>query len=78
MLCKYKDVFGKVGEGPHSYRFFNIAIVDVVFTVLAGFLIHWVLPKYKLGTILIVLFGLGIVLHHAFCVRTTVDKFLFP
>jgi hypothetical protein len=78
MLCKYKDVFGKVGEGPHSYRFLNIAIVDVVFTVLGGFLIHWFLPKYKLVTILIVLFGLGIVLHHVFCVRTTVDKFLFP
>jgi hypothetical protein len=78
MLCKYKDVLGKVGEGPHSYRFFNVAVVDVGLTVLAGFLIHWFLPKYKLDTILIVLFGLGIVLHHMFCVRTTVDKFLFP
>ena len=34
MLCQYKDIFGKVGEGIHSYRFFNIAIADVLLTIL--------------------------------------------
>ena len=32
-FCKYKDLFGKPGEGVHSYRIFNIAIVDVILTI---------------------------------------------
>jgi hypothetical protein len=78
MLCKYKDIFGKVGEGVHSYRIFNIAIVDVILTILAAFIIHLFLPKYSFIYILILLFITGIILHRLFCVRTTVDKFLFP
>lgn len=77
-LCKYKDLFGKVGEGAHSYRIFNIAIVDVVLTILGAFLIHLFLPKYSFWYILIALFLLGIFLHRLFCVRTTIDRLLFP
>jgi hypothetical protein len=77
-LCKYKDLFGKVGEGVHSYRIFNIAIVDVVLTVLGAFIIHLFLPKYKFIYILLALFLSGIFLHRLFCVRTTIDKLLFP
>ena len=78
MLCKYKDIFGKVGEGVHSYRVFNIAIVDVLLTILGAFIIHLFLPKYKFITILLSLFISGIILHRIFCVRTTIDKLLFP
>jgi len=67
MSCQYKDLFGKVGEGVHSYRIFNIAVVDVLLTVLLAFVIY----------ILIFLFVLGFVLHRIFCLRTTVDKLLF-
>ena len=75
--CKYKDIFGKVGEGAHSYRIFNIAIVDVLFTVLGAFAIHFFLPQYSVIYILLILFITGIVLHHVFCVRTTIDKLIF-
>ena len=77
MLCKYKDIFGKVGEGAHSYRVFNIAIVDVLLTILLGIIIHAFNPKWSLLYILIVLFILGIVAHRLFCVRTTIDRLLF-
>ena len=77
MLCKYKDIFGKVGEGVHSYRIFNIAIVDVILTFLLSFIIQLLLPKYNYYHILILLFILGIILHRMFCVRTTIDKILF-
>ena len=40
-LCKYKDIFGKPNTGAHKYRFFNIAIVDVAVTIIAGFLFSW-------------------------------------
>ena len=31
-LCKFKNVFGQVGNGLHSYRCFDIAIFDLIFT----------------------------------------------
>jgi hypothetical protein len=77
MLCKYKNIFGKVGKGVHSYRIFNIAIVDVILTFLLAFIIQLLLPKYNYYHILILLFILGIILHRMFCVKTTIDKLLF-
>ena len=77
MLCKYKNIFGQVGKGPHSYRLFNVAIVDVISTILLAFIIHVCIPKSNFFIILLSLFILGIILHHLFCVRTTVDKLLF-
>jgi len=77
MFCKYKDLLGKVDSGVHSYRIANIAIVDVLLTVLSAYIIHLLFPKCNFYTILLVLFLLGIALHRLFCVRTTVDKLLF-
>lgn len=37
MLSQFKDIFGKPREGIHSHRVFDIAIVDVLATVAAGF-----------------------------------------
>jgi len=76
-LCKYKNIFGKPGTGAHSLRIFNIAIVDVVLTVLVAFLISKIFHVH-FGVSLIVLFILGIIAHRVFCVRTTIDKLLFP
>jgi hypothetical protein len=77
MFCKYNNIFGEPSKGVHSYRIFNIAIVDVVFTIIGAYLIHLFLPKYNFITILILFFLLGIFLHHIFCVKTTIDKLLF-
>jgi hypothetical protein len=76
MLCKYKDMFGKPNEGLHKYKIFNIAIVDVLLTIIIAVLISYLLKIHFL-IILIILFLLGIILHRFFCVKTTVDKFLF-
>ena len=76
-LCAYKDALGIPGKGIHSYRLFGLAIVDVLFTVLAAILISY-FSKYNFVKILVFLFILGIILHRLFCVRTTVDKLLFP
>ena len=77
MLCKYQNLFGKVNEGVHKYRIFNIAIVDVILTIVIAKLIHLLLPQYKYNQVLIYLFLLGIFCHRIFCVRTTIDKLLF-
>lgn len=77
MLCKYNEIFGKVGKGIHSIRIFNIAIIDVLLTILGAYLIHLYIPKSNFLMILLVAFVTGIVLHRLFCVKTTIDNFLF-
>jgi hypothetical protein len=75
-LCKFKDVFGKPNTGLHSIRIFNIAIVDVLMTVLLAYLIANSFHTSFYVTLL-VLFIIGIILHRLFCVKTTIDKLLF-
>jgi hypothetical protein len=75
-LCKYKDILGKPGQGVHSFRIFNIAIVDVLLTILAAYILS-IFTNYKLVYTIIFMFILGIISHRLFCVRTTIDKLLF-
>lgn len=76
-LCRYKDIFGRPKEGAHAYRIFDIAVVDVTATVFVAFLIaHFF--GFAFWKSLVALFLIGIISHRAFCVRTTVDKWVFP
>ena len=84
-LCKYRNIFGEPKTGLHNYRIFNIAVFDVLATLLVSVIIHQViivewLKMYsiiKLWMVIVFMFVLGILLHQLFCVRTTVDKLLF-
>jgi hypothetical protein len=76
-LCKYKNALGIPGKGIHSYRLFGVAIADVIMTIIGALLISFFFKTNFLYT-LITLFLLGIFLHRIFCVRTTIDKLLFP
>ena len=76
-LCKYKDIFGKVGEGAHSLRFFNFAVVDTLLTLVLAYIINYYL-KTNLLVIFIVLIILSIAIHRLFCVETTLTKMFFP
>lgn len=75
-LCKYKNILGEVNKGVHSIRIFDIAIVDVLLTVIAALYLS---KQYRVNfyKTLAILFVLGIILHRMFCVRTTIDKLLF-
>ena len=58
-FCKYKDILGKPKTGLHSYRVFNVAIVDVLFTVLlAKFVHYYILEPILPMIIMIILVGL--------------------
>lgn len=81
MLCQYKDILGVPNQGVHSYRIFDIAIADVILLVLFAWLVQVVVSlftpmSYPLA--LLLSFITGIILHRMFCVRTTLDKILFP
>lgn len=77
MFCEYKNIFGEPNKNLHSYRIFNLAIVDVGLTIIVAYILSSI---FKLSFIytLIIFFVSGIILHRLFCVRTTVDKLLFP
>ena len=75
-LCPHKDLLGKPGMGIHSYRFLNMAIADIIMTLIGSWLISYFF-KLPFLWVTVILFALGIFLHRIFCVRTTVDKFLF-
>ena len=75
-LCKYKNALGVPGKGIHSYRFFNVAIIDVIMTIVGAYVISYFYGYNFINTLLF-LFILGIILHRLFCVKTTVDKLLF-
>lgn len=68
-LCKYKDILGVPGEGVHSLRVFGLAVVDVLATIAVAYVMK--IPVW-------LAFLIGIILHRMFCVRTTIDKLLFP
>ncbi len=77
-FCKYKHFFGKPKEGIHSLRYLNIAIIDVLLTViLAKFFQFYFFPQNDIWIILFFTFLLGVIAHRIFCVHTTIDKFLF-
>ena len=69
-------LLGVPGKGVHTH-FLGVAWRDVVGTLVGGLVLAYffkVKAVYAIGG----LFLLGIVLHRAFNVRTTVDKLLFP
>ena len=77
-LCNYSELIGKVGEGIHSYRIFDIAIIDVITTIFITYILQkYLLKNYTFIQVFVGIFILGIIFHRIFCVRTTIDKFLF-
>ena len=76
-LCQYKDIFGKPNTGLHKYRLFDVAIIDVFLTILASYLLSRMF-NIRFIYFLLVLFLLSIVMHRLFCVRTKIDRLLFP
>jgi len=75
-LCPYKNAFGELNTGIHSYRILDIAILDVLVVVV----LVWFPAKFfdlDFYTSLIAAFLVGIIVHRLFCVKTTVDKYIF-
>ena len=76
-FCKYKDIFGRIGEGVHSIRIYNMVIFDVILTIISAIIIHKIVPFVNIYMMVFLLFILGNYYARLFCVRTTIDKLLF-
>lgn len=77
MSCRYKDALGVPREGVHSYRLFNIALADVGLLLLFAWLVKY-FASISYALAVLISFLIGVVLHRVFCVRTTLDRILFP
>ncbi len=75
-LCKYSDIIGKPKEGIHSYRIFDISIVDVAVTILFIIFLYYLLNK-PLMYIFTVVILIGIIVHKLFCVNSTINMLVF-
>jgi hypothetical protein len=61
----------------HSLRVGGIAVADVVMTLVGAYIIAYY-ARASFAWTAAGLFLVGIILHRLFCVRTTIDKLLFP
>lgn len=77
-LCQYRDIFGQVGTGIHSYRIFDIAVVDLLATVFLGVLLKGIFT-IKLDLVWVVLFFIlvSIPIHMLFCVETRLVRLIY-
>ena len=73
IFCKYKNMFGKPREGLHSTRIFGMAAVDLIGTLIGGYVIANFMKWNVLYTILGFLV-IGEMFHYLFCVDTAVIK----
>ena len=60
-FCKHKDIFGKPNEGVHKYKIMNIAIVDVLGTILiakeGNTILYNTRIRYMVNIVLLFYFG---------------------
>ena len=79
MLCRFRHALGREGEGAHSLRLFDVAIVDVALTLLAAAAISVGVghSAARFAAISAALFAVGVAAHRAFCVNTTINKAIF-
>lgn len=64
-------------KGIHSLRLFDVAVVDVLLTVMAAIGIsHW--THWNPYLVFFALLLIGIVTHRLLKIRTKVDTILFP
>lgn len=75
-LCRYKHIFGKEREGVHAIRLFDIAILDVIGTIVFA----WLFSRLTgIGIVWSILgfFIVAIAIHRLFCVNTKLNVILF-
>ena len=77
LLCQYRDIFGQPRTGAHALRIFDVAIVDVISTVLGAYILSMYIPSIPFWTILLSLFIFAIILHRIFCVNTKINTLIF-
>jgi hypothetical protein len=71
MPCPYANLFGAPGTGPHAFRIFGIAAVDLFLTILAAAVTAYIM-KESFVIHLLAWSITGEVLHYVFGTQTAV------
>lgn len=77
MTCpfsKYKDIFGLPNEGVHSYRLFNLPLVDYICSIIVALIITYI-TKIPFELIIIIVLIIGVICHYLFGVETNLMKY---
>lgn len=84
LLCEYKDILGKPGQGFHRARLFGLARNDLLGTLAIAVLValflayyhsyDWTTTLQASAVLFIGLAFLGFVLHLLFCVKTPLTR----
>ena len=85
--CKFRDALGKPGTGLHKWRLGGktgttdgLAIVDILMTLALAVLLNALVLKckaYMIPVLFALLWIVGLLLHHAFCVSTPLTNAVF-
>ena len=72
IFAKYSNIFGEPRKGVHSYRLYDFAIIDIIFTMIGTFLIgtYYKYNFNKMIILFLIIFFIGQILHLLFCVKT--------
>jgi ABC-type spermidine/putrescine transport system permease subunit I len=73
-LCQYKDIFGEPRKGIHSYRLFNLALVDTLATLILAYILKYFGFKATRTKIFVILMIMSVFIHKLFCVETTLTN----
>lgn len=75
-MCPYEDILGISNVELHK-QVMGVPILDLIATIVLSETIVFLFKTGRIITFFSVFFT-WIVLHRMFCVRTTLDTFLFP
>lgn len=73
-FIKYNNIFGIVNKGVHSYRIFDVALIDYILTIILSFIIK-IITNIPIELSTIISFTLGIFMHILFGITTNFNKY---
>lgn len=76
MFCPYRHVFGEERKGFHSFRIFDIAVGDLLLTILLAFSVSKAYNTNFFTTLFITLV-IAVFIHRLFCVNTKINTIIF-
>lgn len=74
-FSKYRNIFGKVGQGIHAIRFMNVSIIDYIMSIILSLILSFI-TSIPIDIMTILVFMVAIVSHILFGVKTSTIKYL--
>ena len=73
-FSQYKNIFGVPNKGAHSYRMFDLPIIDYIGAIIIALIITY-MTKIPFELIIIIVLIIGVLCHYLFGVETNLMKY---